>query len=45
MDDVKLSTKTNTKACCASHGDPAVIPSESVLEFRLHSPVTVTGAK
>ena len=26
----------------ATHGDPAVIPSESVLEFTLRSPVTVT---
>ena len=30
-----------TGAVLATHGDPAVIPSESVLEFRLHSPVTI----
>lgn len=31
-----------TGAVLATHGDPAVIPSESLLTFQLRSPVTVT---
>lgn len=32
-----------TGVVLATHGDPAVIPSESILQFALRSPVTIAG--